>query len=49
MVDLQDWDGYRAYMPEIAFVSPTEANGIWAVDVMRDADYVKSVVNPRGT
>jgi hypothetical protein len=103
---------HRAYMPEIEFVSPTEAKGIWAVndyiewapdpatggragqmgygreyetykkiddkwkiahwrlrydrldpvpreplpttflggpDVMRDADYVKSVVNPRGT
>jgi hypothetical protein len=103
---------HRAYMPEIAFVSPTEATGIWAVndyiewapdpatgsraaqmgygreyetyrkvagkwkiarwrlrydrldpvlreplpstflggpDVMRDENYVKSVVNPRGT
>ncbi len=103
---------HRAYMPEIRFVSPVEAQGIWAVndyiewapepgtgsraaqmgygreyetyrkvdgrwkiahwrlrydrldpvlreplpatflggpDVMRDAEYVKSVVNPRGT
>jgi hypothetical protein len=103
---------HRAYMPEIEFVSPTEATGIWAVndyiewapdpatgsraaqmgygreyetyrkvagkwkiarwrlrydrldpvlreplpstflggpDVMRDENYVKSVVNPRGT
>lgn len=32
---------HRAYMPEIAFVSPTEATGIWAVN-----DYIEWAPDP---
>lgn len=34
---------HRAYMPEIEFVSPTEAKGIWAVN-----DYIEWMPGPEG-